>query len=81
MSKVTKSDTKTGVGHSAYHVMLGMLNKQVKTKKNKHDWGELKVFTEVDKKAKRKYIKLEAQSIGFCFNMRGDFLGIYNWKG
>lgn len=80
MSRVTKSDSKKGIGRSAYHVMLETLNKQVKTKKNKYDWGELKVLTEVDKKAKRKYITVENQCIGFCFNMRGDFLGIYNWK-
>jgi hypothetical protein len=78
MSSLT--DSKPHVKRSAYDVILETLAKQVKTKKNKYDWGELDVLTEVDKEGKRKYITVENQCVGFCFNMRGDFLGMYNWK-
>lgn len=88
MSKVKKIDSgllsltdgKPHVRRSAYDVMLETLTKQVKTKQNKYDWGELKVLTEINKEEKRKYISVENQCVGFCFNMRGDFLGMYNWK-
>lgn len=88
MSKVKKVDSglssltdgKPNVRRSAYDVMLETLTKQVKTKQNRYDWGELKVLTEVNKEEKRKYITVENQCVGFCFNMRGDFLGMYNWK-
>jgi hypothetical protein len=74
------TDGKPNVRRSAYDVMLETLTKQIKTKKNKQDWGELKIRTEVSKDEYRKFISVENQCVGFCFNMRGDFLGMYNWK-
>lgn len=88
MSKVKKVDSglssltdgKPNVRRSAYDVMLETLTNQVKTKKNKQDWDELKIRTEVSKDEYRKFISVENKCVGFCFNMRGNFLGMYNWK-
>ncbi len=63
-----------------FDVMLGVLNRQKKTAKNIRDWDKIDPRIDFDKNPFRKNICLDKQHVGFAFNSRGTFLGLFNWK-
>jgi dihydroxyacetone kinase-like predicted kinase len=68
---------KEDSGDTGYDKILSSLRKQIK---GKEAWTRLRIITEESKQDERKYINIENLHVGFCFNMKGDFMGIYNWK-
>ncbi len=59
-------------------LLLEFLSRQ---KVNAHRCGDFdKVEPRVDKDAEGTEVVLEKQEIGFSFDKKGKFCGIYNWK-
>jgi len=63
---------------SDYCKLIEILSNQAPTGVKSGDW--LPIELKVDLQGRRRILHLENHEIGFSFNSKGRFEGIFNWK-
>lgn len=61
-------------------LVLELIKSQKKQAYRIEGWDKLEPEVEQDKDGKTVNIVLNCVCIGFAFDKKGNFLGIYNWK-